>query len=591
VCQGRAELEDPKDLRAEIGKAPNSTNERKKMSIKTLRKHIAVVAVSALTAGVFSVMSAPVANAVDANDLSLALDSSSVSESLGICASDNATTTLTTVAMQKAGSLKLTLDANNDNTDTVKVTGVLRISSSTLAGAISTDQTKFTADGGEDDITFTATGAGTAVIYTQDLGTGANNQTINVTVLDTCSGVNNPTANSYVQVVQTADRIQRAADSGTSSLTTISESSTTRTYTQGSSLVMNTNVDAQSTFANGATAHVNIMGRDAYKNILIGADYSYGLSCTGSITVNERDSNSGFIAGVASQYIAQFTVAQNTANAPVTTVCTASINNITVGTKTIVFTGDLAKIEAVMDTVGAQNVAANATGAGAIKVKLFDSAGNRLAYDQTGIGTIALTDTNSALVNAISIGTNTTTSVTGVVNYNCVGAGKSGAVPVVLKATNAAGATISANSVTANCGGALETFTASLDKAVYNTGEVATLTISGLDANGKMVNDTVAMTGAAISIGGMTAVVAPTTADTFSGGVKKYTYKVDTTTGNYVASVSVTSGSAQAAVTIPVTIKSSTVGTTNEDVLKSIVALIASINKQIQALQKLILKR
>jgi len=39
-----------------------------------------------------------------------------------------------------------------------------------------------------------------------------------------------------------------------------------------------------------------------------------------------------------------------------------------------------------------------------------------------------------------------------------------------------------------------------------------------------------------------------------------------------------------------------TVGTgvttvTNEEVLKSIVALIASINKQIQALQKLILKR
>jgi hypothetical protein len=30
---------------------------------------------------------------------------------------------------------------------------------------------------------------------------------------------------------------------------------------------------------------------------------------------------------------------------------------------------------------------------------------------------------------------------------------------------------------------------------------------------------------------------------------------------------------------------------TNEEVLKSIVALIASINKQIQALQKLILKR
>ncbi len=554
------------------------------MSNKTIKQRIAVVAVSALATGLLSFTSAPVANAAPG---AMTVDSGS----LGVCASDSAAG-LTTIAMQKSGSLIIALAASA-STDTVKVTGNLNITGfATIGGSIATDQKKFTvSDTTAGTITFTPSASGTAVIYSQTAGSGSNIQTVNVTILDSCAGVNNPTANSFVQTVQTADRIQRAADSGTTSLTTITESSTTRTYTQSSSLVMNTSVDAKSTFANGATAHVNIMGRDAYKNILVGADYSYGLSCTGSISVNEKDSNSGFIPGVASQYIAQFTVAQNTANAPVTTVCTASINNVTVGTKTIVFTGDLAKIEAVMDTVGAQNTAANATGAGAIKVKLFDSAGNRLDYNQAGIGTIALTDTNSPLVNAINIGTNTTTSVTGVVNYNCVGAGKSGAVPVVLKATNAAGATISANSVTANCGGALETFTASLDKAVYNTGEVATLTISGLDANGKMVNDTVAMTGAAISIGGMTAVVAPSTADTFSGGVKKYTYKVDTTTGNYVASVSLTSGSAQAAVTIPVTIKSSTVGTTNEDVLKSIVALIASINKQIQALQKLILRR
>jgi len=556
------------------------------MSKKTIKQRIAVVAASALTAGALSVVSMPVANA--------AIGALTVNASaLGVCASDSAAG-LTTIAMQKSGSLIISVAAS-DADDTVKVTGSLNITGfATMGGTISTDQKKFTiSNDTAGTVTFTPSGSGTATIYSQDEGTGANSQTVNVTILDSCAGVNTPTANSFVQVVDAADVIQRAADSGTTNTTAITEDGSTRMYDQADTpaLPMNTNVDLKSTFANGATAHVNIMGRDAYKNILIGTDYSFGLSCTGSITVNERDSNSGFITGTASRYIAQFTVAQNTANAPVTTTCTASVNNITVGTKTIVFTGDLAKIESVMDTVGAQNTAANATGAGAIKVKLFDSAGNRLAYDQTGIGTIALTDTNSALVNAISIGTNTTASVTGVVNYNCVGAGKSGAVPVVLKATNAAGATISANSVTANCGGALETFTASLDKAVYNTGEVATLTISGLDANGKMVNDTVAMAGAAISIGGMTAVVAPSTADTFSGGVKKYTYKVDTTTGNYVASVSVTSGSAQAAVTIPVTIKSSTVGTTNEDVLKSIVALIASINKQIQALQKLILKR
>jgi hypothetical protein len=39
------------------------------------------------------------------------------------------------------------------------------------------------------------------------------------------------------------------------------------------------------------------------------------------------------------------------------------------------------------------------------------------------------------------------------------------------------------------------------------------------------------------------------------------------------------------------TVKNATATVTNADVLKSIVSLIASINKQIQALQKLILKR
>jgi hypothetical protein len=344
------------------------------------------------------------------------------------------------------------------------------------------------------------------------------------------------------------------------------------------------------TDANNATFTLsNIIISQPNATLAASASSSNNVSCfggnDGAATVNANGGTAPY------SYSWNTNPAQNTANAPVTTTCTASVNNVPVGTKTIVFTGDLAKIESVMDTVGASNVAASATGAGAIKVKLFDSAGNRLDHDQAGIGVIALTDTNSPLVNSIKIVTNTTYRSNGVVNYNCVGSGKSGAVAVVLKATNAAGSTISSNSVTANCGGALETFTASLDKAVYNTGEVATLTISGKDANGSIVNDTVEMAGAAISIGGMTPVVAPSTADTFASGVKTYTYKVDTTTGNYVASISLTSGSAQAAVTIPVTIKSSTVGTTNEDVLKSIVALIASINKQIRALQKLILRR
>jgi hypothetical protein len=47
----------------------------------------------------------------------------------------------------------------------------------------------------------------------------------------------------------------------------------------------------------------------------------------------------------------------------------------------------------------------------------------------------------------------------------------------------------------------------------------------------------------------------------------------------------------QGAVTVPYKIAGTTATVTNADVLKSIVSLIASINKQIQALQKLILRR
>jgi hypothetical protein len=50
-------------------------------------------------------------------------------------------------------------------------------------------------------------------------------------------------------------------------------------------------------------------------------------------------------------------------------------------------------------------------------------------------------------------------------------------------------------------------------------------------------------------------------------------------------------GGAQIKITVPYSIKESSLTLTNAEVMKSIVALIASINKQIQALQKLILAR
>jgi hypothetical protein len=61
-----------KDLRARFRKFLILTNERKKMSKSTLRKRLSLVVISALTAGMLSVASAPVASAhgaVDADNI------------------------------------------------------------------------------------------------------------------------------------------------------------------------------------------------------------------------------------------------------------------------------------------------------------------------------------------------------------------------------------------------------------------------------------------------------------------------------------------------------------------------------------------
>ena len=545
------------------------------MSTKTNFKRVALVAVAALGLGVLTSV-APANAALGATSLT-------VTGGYGVCASDSAVG-LTTIAMAKTGQLVISVNAAVDAGDTVKTSGSLYITSASQ-GTISVDQKKVTENGAGSAITFVPSGTGSATIWTQTAGAGANVQTVSVTILDSCAGAAVPSANnSFVQVVSTAGRYITAANAGASP-------SVYGTITNGLPL-LDSSVDETTGFANAGSAYLNVMARDAYKLPLAGSAYYYGLSCTGDVYVNGGASNTGFVAGATGDFIEQFSLTQGSAtNAPITTTCTASVNNVVVGTKSITFRGDLAKIEASLRTVGASNTAAGAGTAGTISFKLFDSAGNRLNASQGGLGAVSLTATGSPLVNNGSITVAATTDVSGRLSYNCVGAGKSGTVAVTLKATNASGATITSAAVNAACGGALDTYTASLDKAAYQTGDIATLTIKGLDINGKMVNDAEILGAAcAITVTGMTAVTPVNCNDAFSGGEISYTWKVDNTSGNYVASVYLPVASTQtAAVTQKVTI--GTQGVSNADVLKAIVSLIASINKQIAALQKALLKK
>ena len=85
-----------KDLRAEIGKFPNSTNERKIMSTKTLRKRIALVAVSALGFGLLS--------AAPSSAVATTLTTSSVSGTVAVSAGGVSTGSFTVNLVEDAAT-------------------------------------------------------------------------------------------------------------------------------------------------------------------------------------------------------------------------------------------------------------------------------------------------------------------------------------------------------------------------------------------------------------------------------------------------------------------------------------------------------
>jgi hypothetical protein len=135
------------------------------------------------------------------------------------------------------------------------------------------------------------------------------------------------------------------------------------------------------------------------------------------------------------------------------------------------------------------------------------------------------------------------------------------------------------------------TYTASFDKASYVSGEIMTLTITAKDSAGNVSYDGQTIGTNTIAVGGATQLSTIATTDTFLNGVKTYKFSAGSTASGYGWSVDISSGSSQAAVVGTVQVTEPAGGVSNADVLKAIVSLIASINKQIAALQKALLKR
>ena len=574
------------------------------MSTKTNFKRVALVAVAALGLGVLTSVAPANATAAAPTDETMVIE--------------------TTVGAGTGSTVDALADAASPNDSTNTSGGYVTSSAASVTAGSSATATVLSTGG----LTFTtASAANVCLIATGgSIGSTFGATSFNASSTLACSNGDEFAANVRPNAGVTSMTVQAFQGSGVASTSPTSgsligtyvvtvaaaasngvPSATYSVITQQASIAASespagTNAyDTTTATPNGRVAVVYVALKDAY-NTPITTGLQLSVQATNSALVNVVDTAAasliysavGAFDTVANDGTMYIVVGQPVANAAGSTTLTISYNGSVVGTKTINWTGDLAKIEAIEYGSGTAGSAS-----GTIRYRFFDAAGTRISdADATGgIGVAALTATGDGNTNVLGTPSQYTTSaLSGYVSFNCVSSTKSTTVALEVKATNQQGVSIKAAKFDAHCALAtIATYTAGFDKAQYQTGDVATMTIKALDLNGKAVASATTLgAGAVISVGGMTAVSAPTTADTsYNGdGVWTYTYTVGTTAGNYVAAVKLPASAVDdGAKTIQVKIVDSSTGVSNADVLKAIVSLIASINKQIAALQKALLKK
>jgi hypothetical protein len=380
------------------------------------------------------------------------------------------------------------------------------------------------------------------------------------------------------------------------------------------------NVDSTATVTNGNPWYINLALADAYNNALDNGNIV--VTATNGALVNYAEAATPS-AGTASTVVSynnasaygSVIVTQPIANAPITTTVTITYNGTTVCTKTVTIRGEVAKIvvsDIITQDLSEDEGVANGSWiddtsgrAGLFTVLATDSAGNQVATST--IGTFASSAASLAgqtIVTSVTVNNSATaTSSTSPSRYSTgiytCGAAAGEVKTAKLTFTNTgSGNVVTSDAFTLRCADNPYTYTASFDKASYVQGEIATLTVKFFDSKGNPANN---VAGAAGTWTGSTPMLTPISATGAApvldkNGTKTYTYSVGgntaVTAGSYVAVIDFTgtlTAATKQTIAYKVTTGSEDVAFT--DVLKSVVALIASINKQIQALQKLILKR
>ncbi len=551
------------------------------MSTKTNFKRVALVAVAALGAGVLSVAPANAADgdAITAANIHIVSPTADTLAAAGVCVIDPAA--LTSDASSSVNTLTVIAKGAALSFDTVtNGTGSLVISGpatwTTIAtGAVSLDAktVSFAKAANSTDPTLTASATGTITVtaYNAASGGGTAVESYGITVVDSCSSAATAVAANTVLAISAS--AGQATSSSTDATLTYSESD----Y--------------------GSTVYIRVLLRNAYKGDVSTAGVLTASATNDALIAFDSDtalSSTAFKATAAdSNDAVDLKVSQNTTTKPgqaLSTTVTFQFNGVTVGTKDVKILGVATQIVVSDVTVGD-----NAAG-GTWKYVVKDAAGNQLDTPDTGLSGAKAGITYAGIVSAAAgvSGTGSTTLAKGSGTFACA-SGKSGSQDIAVGFVNAALQTIKSNTFKATCGlSAVDTFSVSMDKASYSPGEIATLTIKGLDENGGIVSDnaTHGVGVSSLSIPGMTIIgAAATSTDKFVSGALTYKYRVDQAEGNFVGQALVTAATDLKAETVSYKIASNSGAVSNADVLKAIVSLIASINKQIAALQKALLRR
>ena len=461
------------------------------------------------------------------------------------------------------------------------------------------------------------TAPATAGTYTVSLLTGfSTNSTGGSEIQTATNGLTPPTLSAAITVTVVA-----ASAGGAYSASKSACETTQNLAAETSSTVVG--VDSTGSVSNGGNWNIALKLRDDYSQALTsgnlvatatnGALLSWG-STAGVVTATPLAGTGSTVVAYRAGSLDALRIDQPTAGAPLTTTVTISYNGTTVCTKTVSIAGKVATLEVsaiqtqdLSTSTHSKDIDASGRDTGQLfQVVAKDSAGNRVAT--SSIGTFSSDSASlaaaSPTVTAISVAHSATaTSSTSAYSYStglytCGSAAGTASLKIKFT-TTATGEAITSPAFTLRCADNPYTYTASWDKASYVQGEVATLTVAFKDSKGNAANNVVTPGAATFITPMLTAVTATGAADMLpsANGSKTYTFTVGTTSGmtagTYTSIIDFTGLTDVAAEKATPTYKLTTGGdtTTNADVLKSIVALIASINKQIQALQKLILKR